>query len=104
MEGANPSLRLHMKKSIASLKDRLVDWVDTDMAMYELGVCLGFWSDFGAPHNEDPWHGMKSVMWINNDLGTSLNNFLEGLVIAKILEKKASLFRWNQKFKFEDIL
>ena len=32
-----------MKKSIASLQERLTGWKDWDGAMYELGACLGFW-------------------------------------------------------------
>lgn len=91
-----------MKRSIASLKERLADWRDWDGASFELGACLGFWMDFGAPHGIDPWHGVKGVMWSNNPLGNSLANFLEALVEAGVLEKREEpdiAFRWNPNYQ-----
>lgn len=91
-----------MKKSIASLKERLADWRDWDGASYELGACLGFWVDFGAPHDEDLWHGVKGVMWSRNPLGESLILFLDALVAAEVLEKREepdTAYRWNPNYE-----
>jgi len=86
-----------MKKSIASLPERLSDWQPVDRASYELGVCLGFWPDFGAPHGHDLWHGTKEVIQ-SSMLGNELRNFLEGLVKSHLLEKRDGIsteYRWN---------
>ena len=88
-----------MKKSIASLQERLADWHDWDGAAYELGACLGFWPDFGAPHNEDCWHGVKGIMWSANPLGEGLLQFLESLVVVGMLERQDDQFRWNPNYK-----
>ena len=92
-----------MKLSVASLKERLTDWVTPDIAIYELGACLGFWSDFGAPPGEDQWNGVKWVMWSNNPLGNSIHNFLAELVFVKMLEERETEsgleYRWNPEYK-----
>jgi hypothetical protein len=93
-----------MKRSIASLKERLADWKSWDMAAFELGACLGFWLDFGAPHDLDPWHGVKSIMWSTNPLGTALWQLLDGLVEAEVLEKRGDptvAYRWNPNYQGE---
>lgn len=91
-----------MNRSIASLKERLKDWVEWDWAAYHLGACLGFWGDFGAPDGHDPWHGIKGVMWSNNPLGNSLYHFLDNLVDAGVLERKEEpdiAYRWNPNYQ-----
>lgn len=91
-----------MKKSIASLKERLADWQDWDGASYELGACLGFWIDFGAPYEFDSWHGVKGVMWSNNPLGNALAIFLDNLVEASVLERREEpdiAYRWNPNYE-----
>ena len=91
------------KTSIASLRERLADWLPWDKAMYELGACLGFWPEFGAPHDHDPWHGVKDVMYTSKHepLGAILEWFLRDLVEVGCLEEKfiqeetAAYYRWK---------
>ena len=93
-----------MKRSIASLKERLTDWADWDGASYELGACLGFWVDFGAPVGEDDWNGVKGVMWSRNPLGEALISMLDSLVTAGVLEKREmpdTAYRWNPNYDGE---
>lgn len=96
------------KTSIASLQERLSDWHDWDGAAYEVGACLGFWPEFGAPPSaegyHDSWHGVKGVMWSANPLGDAIYNFLEGLVAEGCLERREEPdigYRWNPKYKGE---
>jgi hypothetical protein len=94
-----------MKRSTATLQERLKGWHDWDTAAFEVGVCLGLWGDFGAPPGEDPWFGTKHIFWTDNPLGNTLHNFLLGLVKAGMLEtnEDSLKFRWNPNFKEEDI-
>jgi hypothetical protein len=85
-----------MKSSIASLQERLADWVDWDGAAYQVGACLGLWPEFGAPYNEDCWHGVKGIMWSSQ--GDFIYHFLDGLVKAGYLERREEPdigYRWN---------
>lgn len=93
-----------MKTSIASLKERLADWIDWDGAAYQLGACLGFWPEFGAPGDAsgpfDSWHGVKGVMWSSK--GDALYLFLDSLVLTGALEKREEpdiQYRWNPNYK-----
>lgn len=91
-----------MKTSVASLKERLIDWQDWDHAAYQVGVCLGFWPEFGAPHYNDPWHETKDVFWAANPLGAALHIFLDLLVKDGVLEKREEPdigFRWNPNYE-----
>jgi hypothetical protein len=81
-----------------TLRERLRDWQDCDVAEYELGVTLGLWPEWGGgPPEEDPWHGHKGVFWAANPLGTMLHETLVGLAKLGMLEsREAGLeFRWN---------
>lgn len=101
-----------MKTSIASLQERLAGWTDWDGAAYQLGACLGFWPEFGAPVSvegwHDSWHGVKGVMWSANPLGDGLYHFLDALVEAGCLERREEpdiQYRWNPNYKgSEDIV
>jgi hypothetical protein len=91
-----------MLKSNATLKERLKGWVSWDSACYDIGVCLGFWPDFGAPQDNDPWHGMKDIIWSANQLGDSIAYFLDSLVEEGMLERREDNdieFRWNPNYK-----
>ena len=93
-----------MKTSIAFLKERLTDWVDWDGASYEVGACLGFWPEFGAPYHHDNWHGVKGTIWSANPLGDAIAYFLEALVLEGCLERREEPdigFRWNPTYKGE---
>jgi hypothetical protein len=84
------------KTAIASLSERLAGWTDLDGAAYEVGACLGLWPEFGAPYNEDPWHGVKGIMWFST--GDHFYRFLDGLVEMGWLERREEpdiAYRWN---------
>jgi hypothetical protein len=94
------------KTSIASLQERLAGWTDWDIVAYELGACLGFWPEFGAPADvenlNDPWHGVKGVMWAANPLGDALYVFMQELVKEGCLERHDEpdiQYRWNPNYK-----
>jgi hypothetical protein len=73
-----------------SLQERFVCWLAWDMAMYQIGACLGFWPEFGAVYDNDPWNGTKDVMHTHkHDLGAILEWFLKDLVEEGCLECKA---------------
>lgn len=91
------------KTSIASLQERLAGWHDWDGASYEVGACLGFWPEFGAPIGEDHWNGVKDAIRSANPLGDAVANFLEALVKEGCLQKRGGLthgvqFRWNPNY------
>lgn len=90
------------KTAIASLQERLTGWREWDIAMYEVGACLGFWPEFGAPPGEDQWHGTKGVMWSANPLGDTLSDFIISLTKAGVLERRDEPdieYRWNPNYK-----
>ena len=92
-----------MKQSIASLKERLTGLHSLDIVSYEVGACLGFWRDFGAPTGEDPWNGTKGVIGSNNPLGKAIDSFILGMVDENMLEyrenEEITEFRWNPKYE-----
>lgn len=91
-----------MKNSIASLKERLTGWLEWDQAAYQVGACLGFWPEFGAPQGHDLWHQAKGVIWSANPLGDGIAHFLEALVVEGCLEKREVpdiAFRWNPDYQ-----
>jgi len=91
-----------MLKSTATLKERLTGWQDWDGACYAVGVCLGFWPDYGAPPGEDAWHGVKGIIWSSNPLGDSIAHFLDDLIKSGMLERRDEpdiQFRWNPNYK-----
>lgn len=90
------------KTSTASLKERLADWVDWDIACYQVGACLGFWPEFGAPYNHDSWHGAKCVIWSANPLGDALSSLIFALSEEGCLERRDEpdiQYRWNPNYK-----
>jgi hypothetical protein len=87
---------------MATLKERLTDWRDWDCAAYEVGACLGFWTDMEAPPGEDHWNGVKGIMWSNNPLGNAIYYFLDQLVEEGMLERREepnTAYRWNSMYK-----
>ena len=93
--------KVMMNKFSLSLKDRLFDWKDWDLAAYELGACLGLWKEFGESPGQDPWNSVKGIMWSSNPLGEVLHTFLLGLVKEGMLEysEEDQKFRWNANYK-----
>lgn len=87
-----------------TLKDRLNDWMDWDVAAYELGVILGLWDEFGCNPGKDLWNGYKGIMWSRNNLGEYLSNALDELANIGILEHREEpdiQYRYNQNYKLE---
>jgi hypothetical protein len=90
-----------VRKNNATLKELLADWMDFDGASHAVGECLGFWSEMGAPHDQDHWRGTKHIFWSRNPLGEALSGFLLGLVEETMLEisEDGLKFRWNPNYK-----
>jgi hypothetical protein len=85
----------------SSLKEALVDWVDSDVATYYLACCLGLM----PPENGslDGFRDAKHLFWGANPLGESLGRFMHELVECGVLEFDDSgtsyRYRWNPSFK-----
>lgn len=90
-------------KSNTDLQTRLLNWIDQEQAIYQIGVCFGFWSEFGAPYDFDKFNGMKNN--ISGQIGSSILILLESFVEQKILEKHIDeivYYRWNKGFQIKD--
>lgn len=64
----------------ATLRERLSDWTDWDLASYQLGRCLGLFE--GQSFETD----VKHVFWSANPLGEHLLMVLSLLARAGVLE------------------
>jgi hypothetical protein len=69
-----------------TLRERIRDWTDWDVAEYELGVVFGLWPEFGSDPEGDPWNGRKGTVWSANPVGDMLSETLQALAKAKVLE------------------
>lgn len=90
------------KTAIASLKERLTGWTSWDIAAYQVGACLGFWPEFGAPPGHDPWHGIKNIICETCPLSGMLYAFLQSLAKEGCLESHEEpdiKYRWNPNYK-----
>ena len=96
-----------MLKSTATLKERFAGWLRWDEAMYAIGANLGFWPEFGAPHDNDPWHGRKELLTSNTEeLALMLECLLDDLVRVGCLEGKdfeedgipTAYYRWDPEY------
>ena len=94
------------KTSIASLQERLAGWTNWEQAMYQVGACLGFWPEFGAPGDAigpfDPWHGVKDTVYLRNPLGDAIGYFLNDLIEQGVLELREQPdieLRWKPDYK-----
>ena len=81
-----------------TLKERLQDWGDFDVAMFELAVCLGL-----MPDGMDSWYRNKGVFWSNNTMGNMLTRVLHELIDLGVLihdtEESEDRVRWNPDFQ-----
>lgn len=68
---------------LETLKVRLSDWTDWDIAEYQLGIVLGIFPEW--PKNT-PWRGDKGVIWSANPIGDMLYQTLRGLVAIDLLQ------------------
>lgn len=79
--------------SMGTLEEALSKWTDSDVASFEVGVCLGFW-----PSGDESFREQKGVFWTNNPLGNALFMLLGGLVRASMLESRDEpdlQYRWK---------
>lgn len=80
-----------------NLKDRFKENLDFDIALYELGVILGFWPEDDA--NLSNFQKYKGIFWSNNKLGNHLYTILSGLVgLGVLIESEDGKFRANPDF------
>lgn len=78
-----------------TLKERINDWTDWDVAAHSLGICLGL-----MPDNLG-WGGSKHVFWSNHPVGELLYSMLDQMVERGILEKRDEpdmQYRWTPTF------
>lgn len=78
-----------------TLKQKLKDWTDLDIAAYTLALNIGL-MNYDTKFETDAKH----VFWSQNLIGDVLYNFLFKLVDLKILElQDDEKVRWNVNFK-----
>ncbi len=89
-ESSYPHMRCRM-----NFRDELKDWNDFDGAAYVLARALGIMDETVVFQTD-----AKHVFWSNNPLGNALNEMLEQLVVAGVLEKRDDhQYRWDKSFK-----
>jgi len=79
----------------STLKHRLNEWQDWDVAAYCLGICLGLMS------HEPAFGGTKHVFWTNHTVGKMLYTMLDLMVAEGILEKRDepdTQYRWSSSY------
>ena len=77
-----------------TLRERLAEWTDWDVAEDHLGIVLGLWPDV-EPSGD--WGGHKGVIWTRDPTGDALAACLEQLVICGSLETNdTGAFRWRK--------
>jgi len=84
-----------------TLKERLADWTDCDVACYYVAVALGIATDPGD--DWDYWGGKKRLFWTNNPLGNSMYYTLDKLVQGGVLEENDNQYRWNPEFGWDEL-
>lgn len=71
--------------SVRTLRERLQEWTDWDVAEYHLGAALGLWPEW----TEDAgWHEFKGVIWSDTPVGNMLHETIQKLVAVGMLESK----------------
>ena len=87
-----------------TLKERLKNWMDVDVAVWEVGACLGMlpeWATNGG------WGGdLKWVVWSNNPAGNAMSEVMFRLIDEGVLERDQSdhhdHVRWNPDWKIKE--
>lgn len=79
-----------------TLKERLPNWTEWDIAEYHLGVVLGYFEDVNGGPSGD-WNGHKGTIWTDTPVGSALHAGLQGLVSAGSLlfDENLDSYRWN---------
>ena len=79
--------------SALSLRERLKDWQDFDVAAHYLALAMGIFP-LDASLND-----RKFVYWTSNALGETLDLMLKQLVTVGVLEERDNMqFRWSPSF------
>ena len=77
-----------------SIKERLEEWKDTDLALWEIGTVLGILPEFSINGFGD----LKHLIWSRNNTSTMLNTMLNTMITHKVLardqEDGADRVRW----------
>jgi hypothetical protein len=79
-----------------TLKTKLEDWTDWDIAMFSLAQCLGLMSETVHFKLE-----AKHVFWTGNSVGNTLHEMLQRLVDIDILlmrDEPDKQYKWNRNF------
>jgi hypothetical protein len=79
-----------------TLKTKLEDWTDWDIAMFSLAQCLGLMSKTVRFNLE-----AKHVFWTDNPVGKMLYDMLQKLVDTDILlarDEPDKQYKWNPNF------
>ncbi|QDT38507.1 hypothetical protein [Stratiformator vulcanicus] len=86
-------------ESLQPLKDSLKEWVESDVAEFELAVLLGLVGPSGEEFRRRKW-----VWWSNNPIGNGLHAMLATLVEAKVLEydEESERYRFNEQFNLNE--
>jgi hypothetical protein len=72
-----------------SLRERLSDWTDIDVAMYHLGQVLGVLPPLEEGQSEaDHWAQYKAIFWTSNGLSALLCDAMDGLDKAGVIERQ----------------
>lgn len=82
---------------IATLKERLADWTDVDLAAFQLARSLGLIAE-----DANFASGVKHIFWSNNPTGNMLYKILPELVAIGALEKRDEpddQYRWNPAYQ-----
>ncbi len=83
------------------LKIGLENWVDTDIAMYYIGCCLGI---FPPPDKENKgFRKVKAILWSSNEIGDSLELILKRLYRNNVLlfDEEEEKYKWNKNFSLD---
>jgi hypothetical protein len=86
----------HMDATVfKTLKDRLIDWTDDDVAAFSLAVVLGLVAD-----GQDSFARVnKHLFWTDNVLLHTLTILLKKLVGSGILRKNTNdQYKWNELY------
>ena len=75
-----------------SLRDKLQNWTDWDRAAFLLAISLGILEEDAVFANS------KSLLWISNPVGEMLDEMLNDLAAADILDRREdqdTQYRWS---------
>lgn len=78
-----------------TLKERLDDWTDIDVAAFHLGIAMGVF-----PPDQD-WQEVKYVFWSHTWLGYYLVESLRNLAKSKVLlsDEDFDQVKWNLDYE-----